>query len=172
MVVYYSCCVEQTTRIRGFRRSLRVLEREAVRRLEGETGCCGVTLGQCHALLELSFSGSSLTGLATALDLDASTLSRTVESLVRAGWVERTRDAADRRTLRLALTAEGRRKVAEIDGICDRYYRALFDEMNERDRSAVVRAVKLLGGLMRAHRVAAESGASRCAAAGPQGSSK
>lgn len=153
----------QTKFIRGFRRDLRVLEREAVRHLEGETTCCGVTLGQCHALLELSLSDSSLTSLAGALDLDTSTLSRTVDGLVKTGWVERTQDAADRRAVRLTLTAAGREKVAEIDGMCDRYYQGLFDEMSEHDRKCVVRAVKLLAGLMRAHRTAPESGQACCA---------
>ena len=105
--------MSQTKFIREFRRDLRVLEREAVRHLEGETSCCGVTLGQCHAILELSFSDSSLTALAAALDLDTSTQSRTVDGLVKAGWVERTQDAGDRRAVRLALTAAGRAKVAE-----------------------------------------------------------
>jgi DNA-binding MarR family transcriptional regulator len=149
--------------LRSFRRDLRVLEREAVRHLEGETSCCGVTLGQCHALLELSFSDSSLTSLAAALDLDPSTLSRTVDGLVKTGWVERTPDATDRRAVRLALTAAGRDKVAEIDGMCDRYYQGLFDDMNERDRKCVVRAVKLLAGLMRAHRTAPGEGGACCA---------
>jgi len=37
---------------------------------------------QCHALLELAESEMSLSGLAAALDLDPSTLSRTVDGLV------------------------------------------------------------------------------------------
>ena len=140
--------------LRNFRRSLRVLEQEAVRRLEEETGCCGVTLGQCHALLELSFADSSLNGLAAALDLDPSTLSRTVDGLVKLGWVERTQSAADRRAVRLTLTTAGRAKVAEIDEMCDLYYGGLFDRMTERDRKCVAQAVKLMADLMRSHRTA------------------
>jgi len=161
--VYNNICVTQALFVRGFRRDLRVLEREAVRHLEGETSCCGVTLGQCHALLELSFSDSSLTALAAALDLDTSTLSRTVEGLVKTGWVERTQDPADRRAVRLALTEAGREKVAEIDGMCDRYYQGLFDDMSERDRKCVLRGVKLLGEAMRSHRTAPEGGEACCA---------
>jgi DNA-binding MarR family transcriptional regulator len=156
----------QATFVRTFRRDLRVLEREAVRHLDGETSCCGVTLGQCHALLELSFSDCSLTSLAAALDLDTSTLSRTVDGLVKMGWVERTQDAADRRAVRLALTAAGRGKVAEIDGMCDRYYQGLFGDMSDRDRKCVLQGVKLLGEAMRSHRNAPEAGQPCCAATG------
>jgi len=161
--------VSQTNFLHGFRRDLRVLEREAVRHLEGETSCCGVTLGQCHALLELSFTDCSLTGLSAALDLDASTLSRTVDGLVKAGWVERTQDPADRRAVCLTLTAAGREKVAEIDGMCDRYYQALFDDMSDGDRKCVGKAIKLLAELMRAHRTAPEGGGACCASTSPKG---
>jgi DNA-binding MarR family transcriptional regulator len=134
-----------------FRRQLRVLEREVVRQLEADTGC-GVTLAQCHTLLELEASELSLTALAAALDLDTSTLSRTVDGLVRAGMVERAEDASDRRSLRLTLTPAGRAKVAFINGICNRYYEDLLAGMSERDRRCVLRAVGLLAVRMRSLR--------------------
>jgi DNA-binding MarR family transcriptional regulator len=136
-----------------FRRDLRVLEREMMRQLEGETECCGVTLAQCHALLELSFSELSLRGLAAAVDLDTSTLSRTVDGLVKAGLVERTQGLADRRSVRLALSAAGRAKVAAIDKMCNRYYTELFARLSEKDQRCVVKAVNLLAHLMRARRL-------------------
>ncbi len=142
---------DQTT-IAAFRRQLRVLEREVVGQLETDTRCCGVTLSQCHTLLELAASDLSLTGLANALDLDTSTLSRTVDGLVRAGLVDRTEDASDRRLLRVTLTPAGRAKVASIDDTCNRYYADLLAGMNERDRRSVLRAVGLLADRMRSLR--------------------
>ena len=142
------------TAVEEFRRDLRVLEREFVRQLEGETTCCGVTLAQCHVLLELALSGPSLTGLAAALDLDTSTLSRTVEGLVKAGLVERDKDPADRRAMRLALTPAGSARVASINRMCNQYYQALLEELTEEDQRQVVRAVRLLAGSMRRLRAA------------------
>ncbi len=147
------------TAVGDFRRDLRVLERELMRQLKGETACCGVTLAQCHALLELSFSELSLSGLAAAVDLDTSTLSRTVEGLVKAGLVERTPGLADRRSVRLVLSATGRAKVAVIDEMCDRYYTELFEQLIEKDQRCIIRAVSLLARLMRSR---------RCASDGPQ----
>jgi DNA-binding MarR family transcriptional regulator len=138
--------------IEEFRRDLRVLERAMVRQLAQDTECCGVTLAQCHALLELSAAPLSLTALAAALDLDISTLSRTVDGLVRCGFVERTEDAADRRAVRLELTDSGRRKVATIDEMCNQYYGALFGGLAEKDQRCVVRAVRLLADIMRRQR--------------------
>jgi DNA-binding MarR family transcriptional regulator len=149
--------------IAAFRRQLRVLEREVVRQLEAETGCCGVTLAQCHTLVELAASELSLTGLASALGLDTSTLSRTVDGLVRAGMVERSEDASDRRLLRLTLTPAGKAKVAYIDGMCNRYYGDLLAGMSQRDRQCVLRAVGLLAERMRSLREApACSGTEDC----------
>jgi len=128
------------------------MEREVVRQLAQETGCCGVTLAQCHALLELSCAEQSLTALAAALDLDVSTLSRTVEGMVRCGFVERTQDSADRRSVRLRLTDSGRHKVATIDEMCNRYYGRLLEDLIEKDQRCVIRAVRLLAQLMRRQR--------------------
>ncbi len=124
------------TAVGAFRRDLRVLERELVRQLEGETACCGVTLPQCHALLELPLSELSLSGLAAAVDVDTSTLCRTVDGLVKAGLVERTEDSADRRSVRLALSAAGRVKVAAIDEMCNRYYTELLARLMRSRRCA------------------------------------
>ena len=135
--------------VQAFRRDLRVLEREILRQLEGETSCCGVSLPQCHVLLELSFGDLSLKTLADALNLDNSTLSRTVEAMVQGGLVTRAADPADRRALRLTLSQRGRAKVATINDTCDRYYTSLLAEMPEGDRQQVVRAVRLLAEGMR-----------------------
>ena len=154
-----------------FRRHLRVLEREVIRELEAQTDCCGVTLAQCHVLLELAGPTVSLTGLAEVLGLDRSTLSRTVDSLVKAGLVERSDNPTDRRSLRLVLTTAGTAKVAYIDDTCNRYYAELLADMSEEDRLHVLRGVVLMADRMRSCRqtkpeprcstAAADGGASR-----------
>jgi DNA-binding MarR family transcriptional regulator len=52
-----------------------------------------------------------LTGLAAALDLDASTVSRQVRHLEDRGLVERTGDPDDGRACRIALSDEGRTRL-------------------------------------------------------------
>ena len=133
----------------AFRRDLRVLEREVVRQLEGETTCCGVSLPQCHVLLELSFKDVSLTTLADTLNLDKSTLSRTIEAMVQADLVERTTVATNRRSVRLTLTKRGRERVKSINQLCNRYYGALLRELSEPDQREAVRIVRLLAEAMK-----------------------
>lgn len=150
--------------IRDFRSNLRLLEREIVTQLEGETRCCGVTLAQCHSLLELSQREHSLTALADALDLDTSTLSRTVESMVKAGLCERTTVADDRRSVRLALSALGRSKVNTINQTCDEYYGKVLEQLSDADRRQVIRSVGILADAMRGLRVSGEGQPSCCSA--------
>jgi len=105
--------------------------------------------------MELADSKLSLSALASVLDLDPSTLSRTVEALVKAGLVERKEDPADRRSVCLTISPAGRAKVEEIDAGCDEYYSALLGSLGERDRKCVMRAVGILGGAMRRQRCCA-----------------
>ncbi len=139
-----------------------MLEREVVRQLQSETTCCGVTLAQCHALLELADSELSLTNLSSALDLDTSTLSRTVDGMVKAGLVQRREDAADRRSLRLTLSEAGRARAGTINEMCNRFYAAVLKEMTDADRRSVIRGVRLLADILRRARLAAPAGASCC----------
>jgi DNA-binding MarR family transcriptional regulator len=102
----------------------------------------------------------SLSGLAATLDLDASTLSRTVESMVKAGLVERAVDPADRRAVRLRLAPAGREKAAAINAMCNEHYSALLGRLTGKDQRQVIRAVGLLADGMRRFR--AEGTASCC----------
>ena len=73
-------------KIRLLREKLRQLERELDDRFRSDSGCCGLTLAQCHTLLEIGNKGEiSLVELASRLSLDTSTLSRTINGLVILG---------------------------------------------------------------------------------------
>ena len=72
------------------RELIRLLERKLCVLEDGEMACCGISMAQCHALVEIGRMGSiSLIDLATMLNLDNSTMSRTVNNLVNNGMVER-----------------------------------------------------------------------------------
>lgn len=148
--------------IRDFRGNLRALEREVAIQLEGETTCCGVTLAQCHCLLELSQRECSLTALADALDLDKSTLSRTIESMVQSGLCERSTVAGDRRSVRLTLSSIGRSKVDKINRICDEYYGNVLSHLSDSVQRQVIRSVGILADAMKQQRKSGETQPSCC----------
>lgn len=75
-----------------------------------------VSVTQCYAISFMVAVGSTtLNKLAAALYLDKSTASRTVDSLVRLGYVRKTTDSEDARALSLQVTAKGRRLHRQIE---------------------------------------------------------
>jgi DNA-binding MarR family transcriptional regulator len=140
----------QTTRL--FRERLRLLERETVRPFDGEAACCGLTLSQCHTLLEVGNRVKvSLVDLAAAFGLDTSTLSRTVQGLVTIGLVDRRASAGDRRFVAITLTAQGRRVFRSIEDRFNGYFGEILARIPAGRRTAVVEAVSLLAETVRAH---------------------
>ncbi len=128
--------------------------------MASDTGCCGVSLAQCHILLEVETRGTaSVTGLASALDLDKSTLSRAVEAMCRRGWLGRATDPENRRQQIITMTAAGRDKAASINEMCDASYTRLFSCIPPSKWGSVVESVELLAGAMRGMR---KSGGSAC----------
>jgi DNA-binding MarR family transcriptional regulator len=59
----------------------------------------------------------SVKELAERLGMSLPSASRTVEALLRRGWLERREDEHDRRIKRIRLTPEGRDVVARINGV-------------------------------------------------------
>jgi DNA-binding MarR family transcriptional regulator len=139
--------------LRSFRAKLRVLEREIGRCLEEQTDCCGVTLAQCHVLLELDSLGSvSLKVLSERLELDKSTLSRAIDSLVGSAMVTRQEDPANRRQQLIALSKAGTKRVADIHQRCDAFYQHLLGKIPEAHRASVLQAIALMADAMVAQR--------------------
>lgn len=87
---------------------------------EGST-CCGVTRPQWDVLVEIGEVGEiSLVDLASALSLDTSTLSRTVNGMVMVGLLERVQSVTDRRFVTIKLSPKGIELLAQIDSIYEK----------------------------------------------------
>ena len=132
--------VEQTLDFKdlmlGIYRRLGALQRDEI--------CCdGVTVSQCYTLQFLSTEGEQTAGeLATALGIDASTLTRTIDVLVRNGSVKRIRPGTgDRRRVILRLTKEGRALAKKLLACGDTLFSGLMERFSERERPVVLRAL-------------------------------
>jgi len=124
-----------------------------------DRACCyGLTVSQCYGLKAVCETGPlSVNDLAGALYLEKSTASRLARGLEDAGLVERSRDAEDGRSVRLAATGAGLRTHAGIETDLQREYAALLEDFEPEVRSAMT---ELLGRLTQAvgSRVEAEGG--------------
>lgn len=147
--------------IRPFRKAMRRLEREIEKALAVQTDCCGVSSAQCHLLLEIAEAGvGSIGDFAERLELDISTLSRGIESLVRAGLATREADSSNRRKQIVGLSPEGLSKARAINETCDAYYLQLLEALPGELQTATIQAVPLLALAMKHART--EAGDTTC----------
>lgn len=134
----------KTRKINEFRQTLRKLERELDTQLREELTCCGVSLVQCHTVLELERQGkTNLKELSSSLDLDKSTVSRTIDQLVNEGLVNRETDKNNRRFVLLSLNEKGKDACKNINKFCNDYYLEIFKQIPEEKHEQVIESFSL-----------------------------
>ena len=130
--------------IRSFRENLRKFER-TVEEMNSENCCCGVSVPQCHALMELEdLNDTTINDLSDRLSLDKSTVSRTVESLVRSELVTRETPAENRRITMISLTAKGRAVCDQINSLNDGYVENILNQVPEKDLRIFLRSFNVI----------------------------
>ena len=106
-----------------------------------DTGCSHV---HCHALLEIDQRGqSTVAELATVLQVDKSTASRTVGQLVRLGWVAVEKAPDDRRSKLLVLTPSGQRKAESINESANEQVQSALEQLSDDERGKVLQGMEL-----------------------------
>ncbi|MEN6417933.1 MAG: MarR family transcriptional regulator [Clostridiaceae bacterium] len=137
--------MELESKASELRESVRLLERKLGILEDGEMSCCSLTLAQCHALVEIGRAKCiSLIELAKLLDLDNSTLSRTVNNLVNSGMVERALDPNDRRYVTIRLSPEGDSRFREIESNMNEYFIRIFAAIPDGERTGVLKSLQIL----------------------------
>lgn len=129
------------------------LLRESIRRLEmnldsinrNDCCCCGVSDAQCFVLVEIGRKANiSVKELAEILRLDKSGISRTVEELVKKGFVERKTSEEDRRYVVLNLTEQGNDRFNKIEHDMNERFKTILDGIPKDKRSQVIESIQLI----------------------------
>ena len=130
--------------IRKFRENIRHIEREL--NIQNNATCCeGVTLAQCHTLLEVySHNSINLNELSEKLYLDKSTVSRTVDSLVKNGTVNRVIPEENRRKVTISLTKRGNSICQQINRDSDAYFDAIINAIPAGDLPVFLRSFEIM----------------------------
>jgi DNA-binding MarR family transcriptional regulator len=127
------------------RESVRTIMKKLGILQKGEAVCCGVTMGQCYSITEIGrVDKISLNELAENLNLDKSTLSRTVDNLVQAGLVERMVNPENRRMIDIQLTPEGKKIYQGLEEKMDKYFRNILESIPKEKQKQVVESMELL----------------------------
>lgn len=105
----------------------------------------GLTVVQAYTIdLLLASGGESLTGLARALRLDKSTMSRVISGMTRHGLVAWSRAEHDRRAKRIVASPEGRRRYERLRHAIVRDNVRLLASYTPAARRAVITALQQL----------------------------
>lgn len=124
---------------------MRILTKELRFLEKGGAACCGISLPQAMAITELGVvKAVSLNELADALNVDKSTMSRTVENLVCKGYALREAHPEDRRSTVIKCTGEGEVVFKSIEEMTDDYYKRLMESIPEDKREQVIESIRLL----------------------------
>lgn len=127
------------------RELIRILVRDLGVLEKNDASCCGVSITQCHAIVEIGREGKiSLVDLASLLGLDKSTMSRTVNNLVESGLVHRDLDMENRRYVTIQLTEKGIEVFRNIEETMEGYFKSVFITIPEDKRDQVLESLQLL----------------------------
>ncbi|MDF2949741.1 MAG: transcriptional regulator [Sedimentibacter sp.] len=127
------------------RELIRILVRDLGVLEKSDASCCGVSIAQCHAIVEIGREGKiSLVDLANMLGLDKSTMSRTINNLVESELVHRDLDMENRRYVNIQLTEKGIVVFRNIEETMDEYYKSIFNTIPEGKRSQVLECLEIL----------------------------
>lgn len=133
----------------------------AYQSLDRDRICChDISISQCYALEAVARRGGlTLNELAAHLYLDKSTASRVVDALERKGYVDRSPNPADGRSLLLVATGTGKDLYRKIRGGLLAEEQALLSGFDPEVRQSMT---KLIARLARAVAARVESGVSCC----------
>ena len=125
---------------------LRELTRKLARDLSfldsDRASCCGVTLAQCHAIVEIGRLGEATPSLlAKILRLDRSTVTRLTDSLVERGFVLRGQYPGDRRSVILSLAEKGYRFFEATEDSMNGFFLSLIERIPENERMIVLSGI-------------------------------
>ena len=131
-------------------------EMAVLRRLGARDGFRGllgrsISLTHLHVLTGLRLDGPTRIGqLAQRLGISVASVTGIVSRMEERSLVRRVRDRADRRVVHVALTAEGERAIAEVEGRGREHLAHLLDRLSARQLE------QLRAGLRALHRAAEE----------------
>ncbi|WOO37093.1 MarR family transcriptional regulator [Anaerocolumna sp. AGMB13020] len=135
------------------RELLRILVRDLGILEKSDASCCGISIAQCHAIVEIGRRGKiTLVELADLLGLDKSTMSRTINNLVEADLVLRELDMENRRYVIIQLTDNGRTIFKNTEENMNSYFQSVFSSIPEDKRNQVLESLQLLTSAVEASR--------------------
>ena len=106
---------------------------------------------QMGSLMRIGAGPCSMSELARHQAVSLPTISKSVDMLVRRGWVERGAGKSDRRQSMVRLTPRGRRVLVDIQQRAERHVADTLTPLTLPERAQLVSALRMLTGVLSAH---------------------
>ena len=103
---------------------------------------------QMGSLMRIGASPCTMSELARHMAVSPPTISKSVDMLVRRGWVERGAGKNDRRQSMARLTPRGRRVLADIKRRAERHVAETLAPLTPAERAQLVAALRMLTGVL------------------------
>lgn len=130
--------------INDFRKHLRKFELLLDKQLSKSVCLHKVTLPQCHTLLEIeNLKVCTLNELAIAVNLEKSTVSRTIDTLVKKGLVQRDINPQNRRETNISLTENGISTVNDINKENNTFFINVFKNLADKNSMEFIKSFHL-----------------------------
>lgn len=155
VVIYNMNEVNQMINVNGndLREIVRILVRNLGLLERTEACCCGVTLTQSHAIVEIGrVKETTLNSLAELLNLDKSTMSRTIDNLVNQNLVLREVHTENRRYIRIKLTEKGEAIFREIEKSMEDYYNNVISLVPVDKKDQVIESLQILVDIVKVNK--------------------
>lgn len=101
-----------------------------------------LSFSQYITLKKLALGTTSATDLARAAELNPGAMTRLIDKLIERGLVERHADPADRRVVRIQLSAQGQAIWRDIDQCGNRVRERAMSGMDEAQRLQFIRVLE------------------------------
>lgn len=106
----------------------------------------GLTAAQARLLLSLDRQpGQNQAFYADQLEVEPITLTRIVDRMEEAGWLDRRSDPADRRARRLHLTAKSKGVVTQLRGIVEMMFEQVLDGLCSEEQELLMAMLERIG---------------------------
>lgn len=131
-------------KVKQFREYTRELERHLDIIDQNDCCQCGVSRVGCFLIVEIGRRpGICIKELAELLRIDKSGVSRSVEELVKSGFVTREPSEEDRRCVVLKLTESGNARFMKIEEDMYAEFKNVFSLIDKSDRDKVLEGLRI-----------------------------
>lgn len=119
-----NCCVDDVgIMVRRLVRMFQLFERDQIK-------VHGFTTSQCYTLLEIQkVNQIAMNELSDKMNLNSSTMTRILDTLVRDGYIDRQKSAEDRRLVLVSLTAKGAESANKLNHTVNSYYKKVIESI-------------------------------------------